>query len=559
MGHSSEFTVPAGYYPPFAIITKDDHGGWIIIATALGLALALLSIAIRCYVKLISKQRTGMDDGLLATGVMFAFIQESVILAACARGLGRSVGLLDQSSLRYVEKSFYTSQLFAILALSLCKCSIATFIIGLTPQTSIRRILLVFIGVVILWTVAALFALALQCDLEKPWTLATNRCSGIYARLVAIGAVDALLEVWLFACAVLLVLRLQAKLHKKAVVLLAFGLRLPIIAIIAARIDSLDRLDLGNFTRGLTIYITWTTSQINFAIISTTLPILRPFIKDLTTFYGALRPTRKKQKREEKQEGELPQKKYYRQRAHANPFSDHDLTYPESPSSMDWSQHYPAFTTTTTTNNNNNENNTEPTNPQVTIADIGCGFGGLLFALSPKHPKNLILGLEIRTSVTEFVQEKIRALRNANNSNKYQNISCLRANTMKFLPNFFHKGQLEKLFLCFPDPHFKARKHKARIVSATLCSEYAFVMKPGVGKIYTITDVEDLHVWMVEHLAGHASFERVGEEETEGDECVGVMRTETEEGKKVERNGGKKFVAVFRRLEDPPYAPAFGS
>jgi tRNA (guanine-N7-)-methyltransferase len=28
----------------------------------------------------------------------------------------------------------------------------------------------------------------------------------------------------------------------------------------------------------------------------------------------------------------------------------------------------------------------------VEIADIGCGFGGLLFALSPKFPSTLILG-----------------------------------------------------------------------------------------------------------------------------------------------------------------------
>lgn len=37
-------------------------------------------------------------------------------------------------------------------------------------------------------------------------------------------------------------------------------------------------------------------------------------------------PPRKRQKREEKPDGEMPQKKYYRQRAHANPFSDHGLT-----------------------------------------------------------------------------------------------------------------------------------------------------------------------------------------------------------------------------------------
>nr|POE74815.1 trna (guanine-n(7)-)-methyltransferase [Quercus suber] len=39
-------------------------------------------------------------------------------------------------------------------------------------------------------------------------------------------------------------------------------------------------------------------------------------------------PPKKKQRRSDHratEEGELPQKKYYRQRAHANPFSDHDL------------------------------------------------------------------------------------------------------------------------------------------------------------------------------------------------------------------------------------------
>ena len=226
---------------------------------------------------------------------------------------------------------------------------------------------------------------------------------------------------------------------------------------------------------------------------------------------------------------------------------------------MDWSQHYPAYTQTSDNDETvlpqSDEVGITPKVPkmrkQVEVADIGCGFGGLLFALAPKMPDTLLLGLEIRTSVTEFVQEKSKALRSQHaDTGAYQNVSCIRANTMKFLPNFFTKAQLSKIFLCFPDPHFKARKHKQRIVSTTLNSEYAFVMRPG-GKVYTITDVEDLHLWMVEHFEAHPSFERVEEAEAESDECVAVMRIETEEGKKVERNGGTKFVAVFRRLEDP--------
>ncbi|KAK7707262.1 tRNA (guanine-N(7)-)-methyltransferase (tRNA(m7G46)-methyltransferase) [Botryosphaeria dothidea] len=288
----------------------------------------------------------------------------------------------------------------------------------------------------------------------------------------------------------------------------------------------------------------------------------------------------KRQKREEYRNAlseaaakgtELPKKKFYRQRAHANPFSDHALTYPAHPDLMDWASLYPAYAvepptameeatseSAVQTDQPDEEQAEKPIgkrriSKEVEVADIGCGFGGLLFALSPKLPDMLLLGMEIRTSVTEFVQEKAKALRAQNSGNGgYQNVACLRANAMKFLPNFFRKGQLSKIFLCFPDPHFKARKHKARIVSASLNSEYAYVLRPG-GIVYTITDVEDLHRWMVEHFEKHPSFERISDEELENDVCVEVMKTETEEGKKVTRNNGKKFVACFRRPVDPPW------
>ncbi|KAF2153076.1 putative methyltransferase [Myriangium duriaei CBS 260.36] len=317
-------------------------------------------------------------------------------------------------------------------------------------------------------------------------------------------------------------------------------------------------------------------------------------------------PSNKRQKREHlAEQGELPKKKFYRQRAHANPFSDHQLSYPASPDLMDWATHYPAFAEDKPQPENGHSNNVQDTatalpqkslSKQVEIADIGCGFGGLLFALAPHMPETLLLGMEIRTSVTEYVAEKIRAMRNrsalpeppkdvaseaatseaeapppANVPGSYQNISVIRANTMKFLPNFFRKAQLRAIFLCFPDPHFKARKHKARIVSQTLNSEYAYAIRPG-GLVYTITDVRDLHEWMVEHFERHPSFERVeldAEKIAEGkaemneaedgglavgrremEMCVRLIMTETEEGKKVTRNKGNKHVAVFRRLDD---------
>lgn len=104
-------------------------------------------------------------------------------------------------------------------------------------------------------------------------------------------------------------------------------------------------------------------------------------------------PANKRQKRDEyrishKDElaAELPKKKFYRQRAHANPFSDHQLTYPVSPESMDWSSFYPAFASDETLEG------IRKLSKDVEVADIGCGFGGLLVALAPKLPNTLLLG-----------------------------------------------------------------------------------------------------------------------------------------------------------------------
>jgi tRNA (guanine-N7-)-methyltransferase len=44
---------------------------------------------------------------------------------------------------------------------------------------------------------------------------------------------------------------------------------------------------------------------------------------------------------------------------------------------MDWSEYYPMYA---------------GHGKGVEIADIGCGFGGLLFALAPRFPETLILG-----------------------------------------------------------------------------------------------------------------------------------------------------------------------
>lgn len=102
---------------------------------------------------------------------------------------------------------------------------------------------------------------------------------------------------------------------------------------------------------------------------------------------------------------------------------------------------------------------------QVTILDIGCGYGGLLFNMSPFiESSHIALGLEIRDKVTNYVSERIHAIRYNSNGTGASNISVLRTNAMKTLLNYFYKGQIEKMFFCFADPHFKKYTHRRRII-----------------------------------------------------------------------------------------------
>lgn len=216
-------------------------------------------------------------------------------------------------------------------------------------------------------------------------------------------------------------------------------------------------------------------------------------------------------------------------RAHVNPLSKMDgYDFFSCPANVEWGRYF--------------------TNKKAaTIADVGCGFGGLLEALSPLFPEEQILGMEIRRQVVESVQKRIAKLQHESSST-YQNIGVVNTNVMKYISTFFGKAQLEKMFFCFPDPHFKKSNHRRRIISQALLSEYAYFLKEG-AKLYTITDVLDLSQWMTGHLTEHPLFERVSEEELSNDVAIAALH-QTDEANKVVREGRQKYIAVFRRIPD---------
>lgn len=185
---------------------------------------------------------------------------------------------------------------------------------------------------------------------------------------------------------------------------------------------------------------------------------------------------------------------------------------------------------------------------KVLNLDVGCGYGGLLVSLASIFPDKLSLGLEIRLKVSNYVQSRISALRERSSGEIFKNIAVIRANAMRFLPNFISSGQLERMFFLFPDPHFKKKKHKARIISPSLLAQYAYLLSIG-GLIYVATDVPDLFTWMTSCLDEHPLFQLVSDDRSStSDPIVAAILFSTEEGHKVDREGGSKQYAVFERI-----------
>ena len=235
-----------------------------------------------------------------------------------------------------------------------------------------------------------------------------------------------------------------------------------------------------------------------------------------------------KEKLTPKEQRLMPKKADFRQRAHSNPLVDHDLDVPIRPSLYKWDMtRAPDF------------------------IDIGCGYGGLTVDIARDYPDKCIIGMELRVQVTEYVVLRIKALREQHKeTNEYNNCQCIRMNCMKFMPNFFFKQSIEKIFILFADPHFKQKKHKHRIITVSLLSEYAYILKVG-GILYTATDVLDLHKWNVSHLEEHPLFEKLTEKQENDDPMKQYILNSTEESQKVSRNDGNKYFAFYRKIEDP--------
>lgn len=142
--------------------------------------------------------------------------------------------------------------------------------------------------------------------------------------------------------------------------------------------------------------------------------------------------------------------------------------------------------------------------PQYPIhLDIGSARGNFLIELASKYPMWNFLGLEIREPLVISAEKKRNQLGLTNLRFLFCNANVgLDKWLLNLAPN-----QLEKVSIQFPDPWFKRKHFKRRVLQPHLLNSFAGSLREG-GEIFIQSDILEVIESMIEVIDSSCYFER---------------------------------------------------
>ena len=136
--------------------------------------------------------------------------------------------------------------------------------------------------------------------------------------------------------------------------------------------------------------------------------------------------------------------------------------------------------------------------------DIGCAAGEFLFNLASDNPNWNYLGIEIREKLVKNAKLKVQ-------EKEIKNLYFLFGNAYNIL-NDFHSEFIIKyaksISFNFPDPWFKKRHFKRRVIQPEFISILSNSMKKG-SLIFIKTDVRDLFDYMDCTISSNLNFIKI--------------------------------------------------
>lgn len=143
-------------------------------------------------------------------------------------------------------------------------------------------------------------------------------------------------------------------------------------------------------------------------------------------------------------------------------------------------------------------------NPKLPFhLDIGCARGRFLLEMAQQYPDWNYLGLEIREAL---VDEANQCCHRLNLTNLYY-VFCNANISLEAVLHSLPPGCLRRVSIQFPDPWFKKKHHKRRVVQSQLVMQLAQSLPPE-SEVILQSDVEAVEQEMCDRLAEHSAFQR---------------------------------------------------
>ena len=183
-------------------------------------------------------------------------------------------------------------------------------------------------------------------------------------------------------------------------------------------------------------------------------------------------------------------------------------------------------------------------NPQLPLhLDIGCASGDFLFELSLTNQNWNYLGIEIREKLVLNANLKMKRRENKNlyfsfgNANNFFNQS-----NNKAIINF-----INSISFNFPDPWFKKKHHKRRVIQPELINLLSNSMKRG-SLIFIKTDVRDLFDHMELTISESIKFKKIPYQDVKFYESFNPNRIQTNREKYVILNQLKIYESIYKKI-----------
>ena len=113
--------------------------------------------------------------------------------------------------------------------------------------------------------------------------------------------------------------------------------------------------------------------------------------------------------------------------------------------------------------------------------ELGAAEAHFLIDRALADREALFVGVEIRRDLIEIANAGFIQAGVANARSVFANMSV-------DMPRLFAAGSVRRFFLNFPDPWFKSRQHKRRVIGPPLIAEVGRALAPG-GELYVMTDI----------------------------------------------------------------------